>query len=162
MAAARAKAPTGRSKIGWFWWLLLAVALLSGVIWVVWWETADRVPRREGALPVGALVAEPEQYVGQRVAVVGVVGQRYSLHTFSLADEAGAGEVLVIKPDGLPVVVGALRIIGPGDVLRVSGLVLRTDLAGLERAAGRQLDPAVYLAWEGRPALVAERIIFVE
>lgn len=138
--------------------ILVAIGF-SVVAWVVGDEDTE--------IPIGAtlgeVAAEPGEHVGERVSVVGQIGEIVTLEgsapgpkgsAFTLAGGDADAELLVVRP-------GAdVRFLDAEDRVKVFGTVRTFER---ERFAGAfdegiDFDAPLFDRWEGRPAIVADGV----
>ena len=116
------------------------------------------------------IVTEPEQFVGEDVAVGGEVREIISPHAFTVGQHGFFGpDLLVVTKEPLadPTGRSGSRPVLEGDAVTVAGDVRRFDRAAVERDLGidlrREFDSFVgddLVARRGDPALRAESVTF--
>ena len=129
---------------------LVAWALLTNRTEFVWpGRTAAVGPR------LHTIVTNADSYYGRDVSLDGRVGRVVAPRAFTV--QQGDDELLVVAPYELPPAPGQPtdRPLAAGDPVGVTGTVRAFDLPFVQRDVGYDLDPAVFQAWEHRPALVA-------
>src|SRR5919201_720726 len=116
---------------------LVASALLTNRTELVWPGRAAAVGPR-----LHTIVTNADSYYGRDVSLDGRVGRVVAPRAFTV--QQGDDELLVVAPYELPPAPDQPtdRPLAAGDPVGVTGTV-------------RALDPAVFQAWEHRPALVA-------
>lgn len=120
-----------RRPADWITGGLLVVVLLLGGLWVIDVLRGQDIDTQAVGVSLAEVAGNPEQYVGQRVTVSGVVRERISDRLFVLGDE----ELLVLAPSG--------TLVPEDAVAQVEGIVMGTnrgtlahDLTMLEGDAG--------------------------
>ncbi|MGI5861104.1 MAG: hypothetical protein ACOX6T_03495 [Myxococcales bacterium] len=136
--------------IGWLWWLVLAVAVVAGVGWLVWWGAVGE-KRARGAVTVAA-VLQNRELEGQTVVVTGRAAGPVGQRAFLLAGEAGERLLVLLGPE-----MGAAALPQAGREFQVTGEVVRIDTAALRREDER-FAPETLAQWEGRPAVIASEV----
>jgi len=111
---------------------------------------------------IESLTEEPDAAVGQRVTVIGEIGQVFGPNALALGEGQAAAD------DGLLVVaqrpIAELAGLASGDqlaaedVVLVSGTVRRFSREEIGREIGAELDAARFGPFEGWLVLIAERV----
>ncbi|MEX1295737.1 MAG: hypothetical protein AB1Z67_06160 [Candidatus Limnocylindrales bacterium] len=120
---------------------------------------------------VGAasIVAEPAEYEGDRVAVTGRIDELLTDRVVTVGSDLAADDLLVLMAPnafvggygvGVPMTVPlpAGEAYEPGDVVQFAGTVRYFDRLAMSEQLGLTLNPALFDAWDGKPALVADRL----
>ncbi len=112
---------------------------------------------------LGELLDNPEQYEGRVVTIAGEVNDVINAHAFTLGGEEflPPGELLVISPKGFPSMPNRPEneYLVDDDIVQVTGTVrrlVRMDFAQDVPAAN--LTGTEFVAWEGKPVLMVERM----
>ena len=122
---------------------------------------AGRGPQPIVPVPLSAITAKPEAFVGGLVSLTAAVDQRFGATAFSIvqgrapAGANGTRDVLVIAP----VLIAPVE---PGAYVTVIGEVMRlepADLAVKMKDAAPHLPPDVIEKYRGRPAIIATSVI---
>jgi hypothetical protein len=112
----------------------------------------------------GAIAANPEQYYGREIAVLGEVEEVVNLTTFSLDEDAffeGGidNDLLVIGAPNSPGIVTEPQ---EGQRVQVYGTLRQLVTAEVEQELGLDLDPQIEVEYEGRPVLISTYAYAVE
>lgn len=122
---------------------------------------ANRAPQPIVPVPVTAIVAKPDAFVGGMVSLTAAVDQRFGATAFSVvqgraaAGSTDARDVLVIAPVLTAPVESGAYVTVIGEVMRLEP----ADLAAKMKEAAPQLPPEALARFRGRPAIVATSVI---
>lgn len=109
-------------------------------------------------LSVSEVAENPETYVGGTVTVAGDLEEVVGPNAIRIGGAVAGGEdLLVIGLGDFPPRLGS-AMEQEEAVLQATGTVRLFDRAEFENESGMDLDDAVFAYYEGRPALVAERL----
>jgi hypothetical protein len=145
----------------WIWALaILVVAFLAAALFG---QTRRSDAGEAGAeIPAGLSVSEvagnPETYAGSLVTVAGDLEEVVSPNALRIGGGIAGGDgLLVIGLGDFPTRLGS-AMEQEEAVLQVTGTVRMFDRVEFENESGIDLDDAVFAYYEGRPALVADRL----
>lgn len=159
--------PSAPFGIGWGWWaagaaiifaLILGAALILG-----------DTPQPTSSVGAAAIVAEPAAYEGDRVVVSGRIDELLTDRVVAMGSDLAEDDLLVLlqptafvggygigAPMAAPLPGG--EAYEPGDVIQVTGTVRDFERDQMADELGLVLNEELFNAWEGAPALVAERL----
>lgn len=133
--------------------LVLVVAL---VLALLLWRDDDAVTGSQNTT-VGAIMEEPESFIGENVTVSGEVSQVLTPFSYIIGGEqfVGGSELLIIGP---PPAVSSTPIadqeVYPQDVVQISGEVREFDRAAFEQELNVDLPADVFDQYAGEPVVV--------
>lgn len=158
-------APLGFS---WGWWVALAalaVALILGAL-LVFGGSEENTTQ---SVTTAAVVAEPDEYRGDRVVVTGRIDELLTDGAMTMGSDLAPSDLLVlVEPSafvggytlGVPMVpplpVGTAY--ESGDVVQVAGTVRDFDRAAMSEELDLVLNDELFDTWEGEPVLVVDRL----
>lgn len=132
---------------------MLVVAL---VLALLLWRDDDAVTGSQNTT-VGAIMEEPESFIGENVTVSGEVSQVLTPFSYIIGGEqfVGGSELLIIGP---PPAVSSTPIadqeVYPQDVVQISGEVREFDRAAFEQELNVDLPADVFDQYAGEPVVV--------
>lgn len=142
--------------------ILLGVVAAGALFMLVAWPL---FPVDGTGVSASAIVDDLQGYIGTRVTVEGAVARKIGPHAFTITEDGLlgplGGEVLVVSRESVELPLdrpGALGVTA-GDTVEVTGPVRRFDLADLERDLGTPFDLGEFADWEGRPAILVDRLV---
>lgn len=112
-------------------------------------------PASPGNVTTEEVTDNTNALIGQTVTVRSEPVRKLSPNTFTINDEQffGSEPILVVNASGAPIV------LPEGDTeVQVTGKVAKFVVADVEREFDLDLQPEVYVEYEGKPALIAQSI----
>lgn len=139
--------------------ILLAVAIFLAV---AYFATVDA----PGGTPITNIVDDTMQYLGRTVSVQGEVDDIVSPHAMVVDQEKSVigDKVLVLSQDPLEPIGGGgtETLFDRGNAVETTGEVRTFHRQELEQELGITLDESTYRIWEGKPVIVAVRVLKIE
>ena len=108
------------------------------------WDDEETLPTA-----TSVIVADPEDFYGDRVAVSRVIRDRFGSDAFTI----GARELLVVEAGGLP------DDAGPGGYVVVLGTVERPGSEVSDDVLGTASDADLFASGDERPAVYASQVV---
>lgn len=117
-------------------------------------------PATGAVIEPGAIVANPNNYIGQTVTIAGEVEEVFGPRVFTLDEETIAGntDLLVLSPQRPELNLEAIDNNWLNDGVRVTGTVRAMVVADVEREIGWDLDRNLEVEYNGRPVVIAQSI----
>jgi hypothetical protein len=160
---------TSRERRGWWAAVIVFVAavMIIGAVWLL--ADADVGAEEHTASSVAAIVLDPAAHLGERVIVTARVEDLLTDRVLAVGSDLIANDLLVLVDAGASIygyaaAPGALppvptgQFYDVGDVAQFAGVVREFDRAVLTEELGLVLNPELFDAWEGTPALVMDRL----
>lgn len=112
-------------------------------------------PRPESNVTTEEVADETAELIGKPVSVRDEVGEKVGANAFTITDDEffGGEEVLVVNASGRPLVL-------PEDdaEVQITGTVAKLVVADIEREYDLDLEPDLYVEYEGKPAIIARAV----
>ena len=153
-----------KDRFLWVWIAVPIVAVVATVVVLALLREGDP-GFSEAGVTLEEIADEPDQWFGESVTADGDVGEVLGPRSFLLTERFTASDLLVINPvplwkvgeqaDGEPLSEGELS---EDQLVRVTGEVVRFDIASAERRIGADLDEETLDAYVGTPAIIADSI----
>ena len=142
----------------WMWLAGLGLLVLLGILLIPFFRDDETTTADTGAT-VADVARDPARFALQVVTVSGEVRSVLDSRGIVLGgpEFIGADELLIVYATPLPVVSGRRpdAPVEERDILQVTGAVRQFDLATIEKEIATDLDDASFVAWTGKPVLVA-------
>jgi hypothetical protein len=138
--------------------LLALIALVSQSLAVAWAQPAE-----PGGTTVHEIVSDPGAFYGQTVMVAGAVEEPLGPRSFTLEDDDLLYNDELVVVSSRPVLSDTGDPVDMREVVAfnalVTGIVRPFDLAAIEREVGVDLADDQFVAWAGRPVIVARSVV---
>lgn len=137
-----------------FWSILGGVALIL-LIWFIWDLFVDVDDTEVGVVTIEDVVDNPQAYQGRVVTLRGEVQEKLGPASFVLESED------VLLDEQLLVVssTGDMIPVDENDAVMATGAVRVFALEAFERELGYDLQDDLFYDWEGKPVLMASRVV---
>lgn len=143
-------------------WALGALALVIVLVLLAFFTSFWKDSPAPGAdVTAGAIIQNPNAYLGKTVTVSGDVERIFAPRAFNMDSGVNVGELLVLGAEPFPNVPdGGNRAYVVDDTAVVTGTVRLLVTAEVEREIGWDLDRQLEIEFEGKPVLIAKSISF--
>lgn len=164
-------AVSGSSRERRGWWaaviVLVAAVLIIGAVWLL--ADAGAGAEEHSASSVAAIVLDPAANLGERVIITARVEELLTDRVLAVGSDLIADDLLVLieagasiygyaAAPGAPPPVPTGQFYDVGDVAQFAGVVREFDRAAMAEELGLVLNPELFDAWDGKPALVMDRL----
>jgi hypothetical protein len=155
----------GRDRSLWVW-IVVPIVVVAAIVALLALLRGGDPDDLEAGVTLEEIADEPDRLSGETVTVEGDVSVILGPRSFLITERFNAGDLLVISPVPLSEI-GSQR--GDGDPLsedeisedetvRVTGEVVRFDIADAEQRVEADLDQETLDAYVGTPAIIADSI----
>ncbi len=143
----------------WIWVLGPIVVVVAAVALLALLREGDPAGPEAG-VTFTEITEDPSRFFGETVTVEGGVGEVLGPRSLLISERFNASDLLVVSPVPLWEVGGQSGgdPLSEDELVRVTGEVVKFDIASAEQRIGADLDGEALDAYVGTPAIVADSI----